>query len=100
VRNSEFIDIRFQNDLKGIYVKPNPATGSRGALDNITYQNIYDLRCAVVTGIDQHAAEASAHMRLQLHRLQLHLPCAGFLPNPYPGAHRTGGMRGVRGQRE
>ena len=27
--------------LKGIYVKPNPGTGGRGVIDNITYENIY-----------------------------------------------------------
>jgi hypothetical protein len=41
IRNSKFIDIRFHDALKGIYVKPNPGTGGRGVIDNITYENIY-----------------------------------------------------------
>jgi hypothetical protein len=41
VRNSKFIDIRFHDALKGIYVKPNPGTGGSGVIDNITYENIY-----------------------------------------------------------
>ena len=41
VRNSKFMDVRFHDALKGIYVKPNPGTGGRGVIDNITYENIH-----------------------------------------------------------
>ncbi len=41
MRNSKFVDVRFHSALKGIYVKPNPGSGGRGIIDNITYENIY-----------------------------------------------------------
>jgi hypothetical protein len=40
VRNITIRNIRFDEPLKAIYIKPNPGTSGRGIIDSITYENI------------------------------------------------------------
>jgi hypothetical protein len=40
VRNITVRNVRFDEPIKAIYIKPNPGTHGRGIIDSITYENI------------------------------------------------------------
>ena len=40
IRNVTFRNITFENPLKAIYIKPNPAEAGTGLISDITYENI------------------------------------------------------------
>lgn len=40
IRNITFRNITFENPIKAIYIKPNPAQEGTGLIENIVYENI------------------------------------------------------------